>query len=245
VAAIPQRFGAAGWLPRALQRFSPMRGAFFMLMQDLSLAAAAAISPLEQRITQALDAMRAGIPVVLLDDFDRENEGDLIVAAEKLTTETMAVLIRECSGIVCLCLTADAVEHLELPPMTAQNESPYGTPFTVSIEATEGVTTGVSAADRVATIRAATRPGAQASDLRKPGHVFPLRAAPGGVLTRRGHTEGSVDLAILAGLQPAAVLCELMNADGTMMRGAQIEHFAAAHAMPILSIADLVAWRTR
>jgi 3,4-dihydroxy 2-butanone 4-phosphate synthase len=137
------------------------------------------------------------------------------------------------------------VQHLDLPPMVAQNDSPYGTPFTVSIEAREGVTTGVSAADRVATIRAATAPGAQASDLRKPGHVFPLRAHPDGVLGRRGHTEGSVDLAILAGLQPAAVLCELMNADGTMMRGAAIDTFAALHGMPMLSIADLVAWRTR
>jgi 3,4-dihydroxy 2-butanone 4-phosphate synthase len=218
-----------------------------MLIHDFPLAAPAvsAVSSLEQRIANALDAMRAGIPVVLLDDFDRENEADLIVAAEKLTVRTMAMLIRECSGIVCLCLTADAVEHLDLPPMAVNNESPYGTPFTVSIEAGEGVTTGVSAADRVATIRAAIAPGAQASDLRRPGHVFPLRAAPGGVLARRGHTEGSVDLAIMAGLQPAAVLCELMNEDGTMMRGAQIEHFAAAHAMPILAIADLVAWRTR
>jgi 3,4-dihydroxy 2-butanone 4-phosphate synthase len=218
-----------------------------MLIHDFPLAAPAVstVSSLEQRIANALDAMRAGIPVVLLDDFDRENEADLIVAAEKLTVRTMAMLIRECSGIVCLCLTADAVEHLDLPPMAVNNESPYGTPFTVSIEAGEGVTTGVSAADRVATIRAAIAPGAQASDLRRPGHVFPLRAAPGGVLARRGHTEGSVDLAIMAGLQPAAVLCELMNEDGTMMRGAQIEHFAAAHAMPILAIADLVAWRTR
>jgi 3,4-dihydroxy 2-butanone 4-phosphate synthase len=218
-----------------------------MLIHDFPLTAPAvsAVSSLEQRIANALDAMRAGIPVVLLDDFDRENEADLIVAAEKLTVRTMAMLIRECSGIVCLCLTADAVEHLDLPPMAVNNESPYGTPFTVSIEAGEGVTTGVSAADRVATIRAAIAPGAQASDLRRPGHVFPLRAAPGGVLARRGHTEGSVDLAIMAGLQPAAVLCELMNEDGTMMRGAQIEHFAAAHAMPILAIADLVAWRTR
>jgi 3,4-dihydroxy 2-butanone 4-phosphate synthase len=215
-----------------------------MLMQDFSLTTPVA-STLEQRITRALDAMRAGIPVVLMDDFDRENEADLIVAAEKLTVATMATLIRECSGIVCLCLTSDAVEHLELPPMVAQNDSPYGTPFTVSIEARDGVTTGVSAADRVATIRAATAPGARAADLRKPGHVFPLRANPAGVLGRRGHTEGSVDLAILAGLQPAAVLCELMNADGTMMRGAAIETFAALHGMPMLSIADLVAWRTR
>jgi 3,4-dihydroxy 2-butanone 4-phosphate synthase len=215
-----------------------------MFVQDVSQPSPVA-STLELRITRALDAMRAGIPVVLLDDFDRENEADLIVAAEKLTIPTMAMLIRECSGIVCLCLTSAAVRHLDLPPMVAQNDSPYGTPFTVSIEAREGVTTGVSAADRVATIRAATAPGAQASDLRKPGHVFPLRAHPDGVLGRRGHTEGSVDLAVLAGLQPAAVLCELMNADGTMMRGAAIETFAALHGMPMLSIADLVAWRTR
>jgi 3,4-dihydroxy 2-butanone 4-phosphate synthase len=157
----------------------------------------------------------------------------------------MALLIRECSGIVCLCLTGDAVRTLDLPPMVADNESPYGTPFTVSIEAREGVTTGVSALDRVTTIRAATAPGARAVDLRRPGHVFPLRASPDGVLGRRGHTEGSVDLAILAGLAPAAVLCELMHPDGTMMRGAAIEQFAALHGMPILAIADLVAWRTR
>jgi 3,4-dihydroxy 2-butanone 4-phosphate synthase len=215
-----------------------------MLIQDFPATADVAAS-LDQRMSRVLDAMRLGIPVVLMDDFDRENEADLIVAAEKLTVPTMAMLIRECSGIVCLCLTADAAQTLDLPPMVAQNDSPYGTPFTVSIEAREGVTTGVSAADRVTTIRAATAPGAQAADLRKPGHVFPLRAAPGGVLARRGHTEGSVDLAILAGLQPAAVLCELMNPDGTMMRGATIVAFAAQHGMPMLSIADIVAWRTR
>jgi 3,4-dihydroxy 2-butanone 4-phosphate synthase len=215
-----------------------------MFKQDFSQTSPVATT-LEQRIARALEAVRAGVPVVLLDDFDRENEADLIVAAEKLTVPTMAMLIRECSGIVCLCLTSDAVQTLDLPPMVAHNDSLYGTPFTVSIEAREGVTTGVSAADRVATIRAATKPGARASDLRKPGHVFPLRAHPDGVLGRRGHTEGSVDLAILAGLQPAAVLCELMNTDGTMMRGAAIETFAALHGMPMLSIADLVAWRAR
>jgi len=195
------------------------------------------------RIAAALDAMRAGVPVILLDDFDRENEADLIVAAEKLTTATMALLIRECSGIVCLCLTADRVRELELPPMAPENGSRYGTPFTVSIEARDGVTTGVSAQDRVTTIRAATAPGAQPVDVVRPGHVFPLRATPGGVLARAGHTEGSVDLAILAGLQPAAVLCELMNPDGTMMRGAAIEAFAALHRMPILTIAELIDWR--
>jgi 3,4-dihydroxy 2-butanone 4-phosphate synthase len=200
---------------------------------------------LDGRIAAALDATRAGIPVILLDDFDRENEADLIVAAEKLTVETMALMIRECSGIVCLCLSADKVRALDLPPMAADNGSRYGTPFTVSIEAREGVTTGVSAADRVTTIRAAIAPDAQPSDLVRPGHVFPLRANPAGVLGRKGHTEGSVDLAVLSGLQPAAVLCELMNEDGTMMRGDAIEHFARERGFPILTIAELIAWRTR
>jgi 3,4-dihydroxy 2-butanone 4-phosphate synthase len=200
---------------------------------------------LEGRIDSALQAMRAGLPVILLDDDDRENEADLIVAADRLTVETMALLIRECSGIVCLCLAADAVRALELPPMALENGSRYGTAFTVSIEAREGVTTGVSAADRVTTIRAATAPGARPSDLVRPGHVFPLRATPGGVLARAGHTEGAVDLALLAGLRPAAVLCELMNPDGTMMRGAAIERFAAEHGFPILTIAELIAWRKR
>lgn len=198
---------------------------------------------LEGRIAAALAAMRAGIPVILLDDFDRENEADLIVAAEKLSVETMALMIRECSGIVCLCLSDDKVRALELPPMAADNGSRYGTPFTVSIEARHGVTTGVSAADRVSTIQAAIARNAQPDDLVRPGHVFPLRATPGGVLARAGHTEGSVDLAKLAGLQPAAVLCELMNPDGTMMRGAQIEQFAEERAFPILTIAELIQWR--
>ena len=200
-------------------------------------------SDLEGRISAALAAMRAGIPVILLDDFDRENEADLIVAAEKLSVETMALMIRECSGIVCLCLSDEKVRALELPPMAPENGSRYGTPFTVSIEARHGVTTGVSAADRVSTIQAAIARNAQPNDLVRPGHVFPLRATPGGVLARAGHTEGSVDLARLAGLQPAAVLCELMNADGTMMRGEQIEQFAEERAFPILTIAELIQWR--
>ncbi|AWL05757.1 3,4-dihydroxy-2-butanone-4-phosphate synthase [Massilia oculi] len=198
---------------------------------------------LEGRIAAALAAMRAGIPVILLDDFDRENEADLIVAAEKLSVETMALMIRECSGIVCLCLSDEKVRALELPPMATENGSRYGTPFTVSIEARHGVTTGVSAADRVSTIQAAIARNAQPDDLVRPGHVFPLRATPGGVLARAGHTEGSVDLARLAGLQPAAVLCELMNPDGTMMRGEQIEQFAEERAFPILTIAELIQWR--
>jgi len=200
---------------------------------------------LEARIHAALEAMRAGIPVILLDDFDRENEADLIVATDRLTVETMALMIRECSGIVCLCLTAEKVRELELPPMAAENGSKYGTPFTVSIEARHGVTTGVSAADRVTTIRAAAAPHARPEDVVRPGHVFPLRAMPGGVLVRAGHTEGSVDLASLAGLSPSAVLCELMNPDGTMMRGDAIEQFAQLHGMPILTIAELIEWRKR
>jgi 3,4-dihydroxy 2-butanone 4-phosphate synthase len=200
---------------------------------------------LEKRIQAALAAMRDGVPVILLDDFDRENEADLIVAADKLTVESMALMIRECSGIVCLCLPADTVEALQLPPMAADNGSRYGTPFTVSIEARDGVTTGVSAADRVTTIRAAIAPDARPEHLVRPGHVFPLRATPGGVLARKGHTEGSVDLATMAGLRPAAVLCELMNPDGTMMRGDDIDAFAALHGMPILTIAEMIAWRTR
>ena len=198
---------------------------------------------LDGRIDAALAATRAGIPVILLDDFDRENEADLIVAAEKLTVETMALMIRECSGIVCLCLSADKVRALELPPMAIENGSRYGTPFTVSIEARHGVTTGVSAADRVTTIRTAIAPDAKPEDLVRPGHVFPLRATPGGVLARAGHTEGSVDLATMAGLQPAAVLCELMNPDGTMMRGEDIERFAEERGFPILTIAEMIEWR--
>ena len=198
---------------------------------------------LEGRITAALQAMRAGVPVILLDDFDRENEADLIVAAEKITNDTMALMIRECSGIVCLCLSDDKVRALELPPMAPENGSRFGTPFTVSIEARYGVTTGVSAADRVATIKAAIARNAQPDDVVRPGHVFPLRATPGGVLARAGHTEGSVDLAKMAGLQPAAVLCELMNADGTMMRGEQIEQFAEERGFPILTIAEMIQWR--
>ncbi|WP_028205980.1 3,4-dihydroxy-2-butanone-4-phosphate synthase [Paraburkholderia nodosa] len=199
--------------------------------------------PVPQRIAAALQAMREGRPVVLQDDHDREDEADLIVAAERLTPETMALFIRECSGIVCLCLSDEKVRALELPPMVAHNESRNRTAFTVSIEARDGVSTGVSAADRVTTIRAAIAPDAKPADIVRPGHVFPLRAQKGGVLARRGHTEGTVDLAVLAGLAPAGVLCELMNPDGTMARGKQVDDFARLHNLPVLSIAELVAFR--
>jgi len=199
--------------------------------------------PFEERFQQALTDMRRGHPVILVDDFDRENEADLIVAAEKITAPAMAMLIRECSGIVCLCLTGEAVDRLELPLMVAHNQSRYQTAFTVTIEAREGTTTGVSAQDRVTTIRAAIADHAGPEDIVRPGHVFPLRAVRGGVLVRGGHTEGSVDLARLAGLKPAAVLSELTNSDGTMTKGVQIGRFAAAHKMTILSIEELVEYR--
>lgn len=197
----------------------------------------------KSHIDEALKAMRQGRPVILIDAHDRENEADLIVAAEKLTEKTMALLIRECSGIVCLCLPPEMVRTLDLPPMSSNNESRFSTAFTVSIEARHGVTTGVSALDRVTTIRAAISDHAQPTDLVRPGHVFPLCANTNGVLGRQGHTEGAVDLARLAGLKPAAVLCELMNPDGTMARGNDIEVFASMHALPIITIDDLIAYR--
>jgi len=201
--------------------------------------------PFETRFHQALADMRRGHPVILVDDFDRENEADLIVAAERITAPAMAMLIRECSGIVCLCLTGETADRLDLPLMVAANTSHFKTPFTVSIEARTGVTTGVSAMDRVTTIRAATAWNARPEDLVRPGHVFPLRAAQGGVLARRGHTEGSVDLAVMAGLMPAAVLSELTNPNGSMAKGDQICRFAQQHRMAMLSIDELAEHRLR
>jgi 3,4-dihydroxy 2-butanone 4-phosphate synthase len=196
------------------------------------------------RLQAALESLRAGRPILLFDDDERENEADLIVAAEHISVATMALLIREGSGIVCLCLPDDWLQRLALPPMVADNRSRHGTAFTVSIEAAHGVGTGVSATDRVVTVRAAIAADARPGHLVSPGHVFPLRAAPGGVLARRGHTEGAVDLCRLAGLQPAAVLCELMNADGTMARGVQVERFARDHALPTLTIDEIVRQRS-
>jgi 3,4-dihydroxy 2-butanone 4-phosphate synthase len=195
------------------------------------------------RLRAVLRALHQGRPILLFDDDDRENEADLIVAAERIDPGTMAMLIREGSGIVCLCLPDEALQRLQLPPMVSRNESRYGTAFTVSIEAREGVATGVSAADRVTTIQAAIADDAAPGDLVSPGHVFPLRAQAGGVLERAGHTEGSVDLVRMAGLKPAAVLCELMNPDGTMARGEQVDRFARTHGLPTLTIAEIVHWR--
>ena len=197
------------------------------------------------RVENALIALKEGRGVLLLDDEDRENEGDIIYSVEHLTNEQMALMIRECSGIVCLCLTDAQADKLELPPMVVNNNSANQTAFTVSIEAKQGVTTGVSAADRVTTIKTAANPNTKPDDLARPGHVFPLRARPGGVITRRGHTEGTIDLMQMAGLQPAGVLCEVTNPDGTMAKAPEIVAFGRLHNMPVLTIEDMVAYRTQ
>lgn len=199
-------------------------------------------NPIE-RAERAIEAIRQGRGVMVLDDENRENEGDMVFAAETITVEQMALTIRHGSGIVCLCLTDERRQQLELPMMVENNSSQFKTGFTVTIEAAHGVTTGVSAADRVTTIRAAVADGAVPADLNRPGHVFPLRAQNGGVLTRRGHTEASVDLAKLAGLKPYGVLCELTNDDGSMARAPEVIVFAKAHDMPVVTIDDLVQYR--
>ena len=196
-----------------------------------------------QRVEAGLEAIRQGRGVLVVDDEDRENEGDIIFAAETLTPAQMALMIRECSGIVCLCLTDERVEQLELPMMVENNTSANETGFTVTIEATHGVTTGVSAADRVTTIKAAIADNAKPSDLCRPGHVFPLKANAEGVLGRRGHTEATIDLMRLSGLKPYGVLCELTNPDGTMARLPEVIAFGEEHDMPVLTIEDLAAYR--
>jgi 3,4-dihydroxy 2-butanone 4-phosphate synthase len=220
----------------ALNAFLPLQGAFYMKETFNSYFQTRTA---KQRIDAAQQAFIAGKPVILLDDADRENEADLIIPASKLTLGTMAMLIRECSGIVCLCLTAEKARQLDLPPMVAQNQSRYGTAFTVSIEAKHGVTTGVSAADRLTTINAAINPRAVPDDLARPGHVFPLIAHAQGVLGRRGHTEGAVQLSLYADCGDAAVLCELMLPDGSMMRGDSLVAFARQHQLVMLTIDDI------
>ncbi len=201
-------------------------------------------TPLE-RVQKALRALRNGEGVVVTDDENRENEGDLIFAAESITTPQMNMLIRECSGIVCLCITNARAGLLNLPMMVSENTSRFGTAFTVSVDATDNITTGVSAADRVTTVKAAIADNAGPEDLRRPGHIFPLVAAAGGVLTRQGHTEATVDLPRLAGLRPYGLLCELMNADGTMARLPEIVQWSAKQGIVITTIADLITYRLK
>ena len=198
-----------------------------------------------ERVKRALQALQSGRGVLLVDDEDRENEGDLIFAASCMQVDDMALMIRSCSGIVCLCLTPEKARRLELPFMTEPNTSRFGTAFTVSIEAARDVTTGVSAADRITTIRRAISRECRPDDLARPGHVFPLVARPDGVFERKGHTEGSVDLMRLAQLPPYAVLCELTNEDGTMARLPEIVAFAREHAFPVVTVEDIVDYRRK
>lgn len=197
----------------------------------------------EERVEIALNAIKEGNGVLVTDNEDRENEGDMIFSAENLTEKQMALLIREGSGIVCLCLTPEKCDELELPMMVENNTSAYGTGFTISIEAAEGVTTGVSAADRVTTVKAASNPDAKPEDLSHPGHVFPLRAKAGGVLERDGHTEATIDLMKLAGLNPAGVLCEVTLPNGTMARMPDVIEFSKEHDMPVVTIEDIIKYR--
>ena len=196
-----------------------------------------------ENVTAALEDIAAGKMIILVDDEDRENEGDLCMAAEKVTPEAINFMAKYGRGLICLTLDEAKIASLELPMMVQNNSSPFKTGFTVSIEAAKGVSTGISAHDRATTILAAVDETATPADLVTPGHVFPIRARNGGVLVRTGQTEGSVDLAQLAGLRPAGVICEIMNDDGTMARRPQLEDFAAKHDLRILTIAELVSYR--
>lgn len=198
-----------------------------------------AVSP----IKDVIEDIKAGKMIILVDDEDRENEGDLCMAAEACTAEHINFMAKYGRGLICLTLSPDIVDQLELPMMVTNNKSPYGTGFTVSIEARTGVSTGISAADRARTIQAAVAHDAKPRDLISPGHIFPLRAKKGGVLVRTGQTEGSVDLARLAGMRTAGVICEIMNDDGTMSRMPDLAAFAKEHDLKIATIADLVAYR--
>jgi len=195
------------------------------------------------RVERAIEAVSKGGIVVLVDDEDRENEGDLVLAAERVTPEAINFMAVYGRGLICMSMVPAQIDRLNLPMMVRDNTSPYGTAFTVSIEARTGVTTGISAADRARTIQVAVSPETTSSDLVSPGHVFPLRARAGGVLERAGQTEGSVDLARLAGCEPAGVLCEIMNEDGTMARLPQLLEFAKEHELVVLTVADLIAYR--
>src|ERR1700730_1231706 len=194
-------------------------------------------------IPEAIEDFRAGRMLVIVDDEDRENEGDITIAAEKVTPEIINFMARHARGLICLSLSPDICDALQLPPMSTRNTSRFGTAFCESIEASEGVTTGISAADRAHTIRVAIDPKSTAQDLARPGHVFPLRARKGGVLVRAGQTEASVDLARMAGLVSAGVICEIMNDDGTMARVPDLVKFCEAHGLKMMTVADLIRYR--
>src|SRR5262245_13633285 len=199
------------------------------------------ISPVEEIVAE----MRAGRMVILVDEEDRENEGDLVLAADHVTPEAINFMARFGRGLICLTLSRERCERLQLPPMVARNGTKMGTAFTVSIEAATGVTTGISAADRARTVQAAVARDAGPQDLVQPGHIFPLQAMDGGVLIRAGHTEPGCDVAAMAGCTPAAVICEAMKDDGTMARLLDLQLFAAEHGLKIGTIADLIGYRSR
>ncbi|MCX7278633.1 MAG: bifunctional 3,4-dihydroxy-2-butanone-4-phosphate synthase/GTP cyclohydrolase II [Burkholderiales bacterium] len=200
-----------------------------------------AISPVEDIVAD----IRAGRMVILVDEEDRENEGDIILAADHVTADAINFMARHARGLICLTLSREICERLQLPPMVAHNGTKQGTAFTVSIEAAEGVSTGISAADRARTVQAAVARNATAKDLVQPGHIFPLQAVDGGVLMRAGHTEAGCDLSVMAGCSPASVICEVMNDDGTMARLPDLQIFAAVHGLKIGTIADLIEYRSR
>jgi len=199
----------------------------------------------ESRVEAALEELRRGQMVILMDDADRENEGDLVAAAEKCTAETINFMTRHARGLVCVSLSPDRLHELNLPPMSPESNALHGTAFTVSVDAAKGTTTGISAADRARTVQVLVDPASKPRDLVRPGHVFPLRAEPGGVLKRVGQTEGSLDLCQMAGLGPAAVICEIMDEDGSMARLPELRAFAAAHRLQLLHVADIVRYRLK
>ena len=194
-------------------------------------------------VPEAIEEIRAGRMIVVVDDEDRENEGDLTLAAEKVTPEAINFMAKYGRGLICVAMTAERLEHLRIGPMTRENTSPYGTAFYESVEAREGVTTGISAHDRARTIQVAIDPASRHVDLVRPGHVFPLCARKGGVLVRAGQTEAAVDLARLAGLIPAGVICEIMNEDGTMSRVPDLAEFCHRHGLKMLTVAELIRYR--
>jgi len=201
--------------------------------------------PLATTVEDAIDAVKKGKLIIIIDDEDRENEGDLMVAAEKVTPDIINFMSKFGRGLICLPLTKKRLEELQLPLMVHDNTARFQTAFTISIDAKEGITTGISAFDRARTVQVAVNPGTKPSDLARPGHIFPLQAKEGGVLTRTGQTEAAVDLARLAGLTPAGVICEIMNEDGTMARMPQLVKISRDHGIPILTIADLITYRMR
>lgn len=196
----------------------------------------------QKNIENAIKALQNGTGIIITDDKNRENEADIIFHANTITEKQMALLIRECSGIVCLCLTPQKVKELNLPMMVQSNHSKFQTPFTISIEAKEGISTGVSAKDRVTTIQSALKKDG-INHIISPGHIFPLCAKDGGVLERNGHTEASVDMMKLSNLEPNAVLCEITNEDGSMAKGEEIINFAKKYSMPIISIEEIIKYR--